>query len=120
MQGCSSCPPAIIKLNALADRPDVLPLMFAVTYWDRLGWKDTFGDRACTQRPWDYANASGRPNVFTPQVVVNGGPVLVGNVESELDKAVRTARLLSAGPAIDIVGEAVVVSTGRTAHPLTV
>ncbi|KAK0360717.1 hypothetical protein LTR94_026218, partial [Friedmanniomyces endolithicus] len=40
-QGCSSCPPAIANVNAIADRPDVLALTFAVTYWDRLGWKDT-------------------------------------------------------------------------------
>ncbi|MDQ3470862.1 MAG: DUF1223 domain-containing protein, partial [Pseudomonadota bacterium] len=37
-QGCSSCPPANAVLNALAGRPDVLALSFAVTYWDRLGW----------------------------------------------------------------------------------
>jgi hypothetical protein len=41
-QGCSSCPPAIANINLLADRPDVLALTFAVTYWDQLGWKDTF------------------------------------------------------------------------------
>ena len=43
-QGCSSCPPAIANVNAHR-RPGliVLALMFAVTYWDRLGWKDTFG-----------------------------------------------------------------------------
>lgn len=42
-QGCSSCPPANANVNAIADRPDVLALSFAVTYWDRLGWKDIFG-----------------------------------------------------------------------------
>ena len=55
-QGCSSCPPADAVLNALADRPDVLALSFAVTYWDQLGWKDTFADPAFTQRQWDYAH----------------------------------------------------------------
>ena len=49
-QGCSSCPPADAVLNALADRPDVLALNFAVTYWDQLGWKDTFASPAFTQR----------------------------------------------------------------------
>jgi hypothetical protein len=42
-QGCSSCPPANADLNAIAGRSDLLVLSFAVTYWDRLGWKDTFG-----------------------------------------------------------------------------
>lgn len=41
-QGCSSCPPANANVLAVADRPDVLALSFGVTYWDRLGWKDTF------------------------------------------------------------------------------
>ena len=45
-QGCSSCPPANANLNALSERPDVLALSFAVTYWDRLGWKDTFANRS--------------------------------------------------------------------------
>jgi len=31
-QGCSSCPPAIANVNALADRPDLLALSFSVTY----------------------------------------------------------------------------------------
>ena len=31
-QGCSSCPPADVVVNALADRADVLALSFAVTY----------------------------------------------------------------------------------------
>ena len=40
-QGCSSCPPANVFLNEISrGRPDVLPLAFHVTYWDRLGWKD--------------------------------------------------------------------------------
>jgi hypothetical protein len=43
-QGCSSCPPADGNVNALSQRADVLALSFAVTYWDRLGWKDTFAN----------------------------------------------------------------------------
>ena len=44
-QGCSSCPPADANVGAISDRPDVLALSFAVDYWDRLGWKDTFASR---------------------------------------------------------------------------
>lgn len=49
-QGCSSCPPAIANIDAIARRPDVLALMFAVTYWDQLGLKDTFAKSAFTAR----------------------------------------------------------------------
>ena len=53
-QGCSSCPPANAMLNRLADRADLLPLNFGVTYWDRLDWKDKFAHPAYTERQWDY------------------------------------------------------------------
>jgi hypothetical protein len=35
-QGCSSCPPAEVIANELAQRPNVLPLSFHVDYWDDL------------------------------------------------------------------------------------
>ena len=119
-QGCSSCPPAIVNVNALAGRRDVLPLMFAVTYWDRLGWKDTFADPAFTQRQWDYARHAGRPRVFTPQVVVNGGPILVGDVKAQVERAIAKAPPLAAGPTIAATGGQVTVGAGRTAKPLTI
>jgi len=90
-QGCSSCPPANANVNALALRPGVLALSFAVTYWDRLGWKDTFASRAFTDRQYAYAHGLGRPNVGTPQVVVNGRVDLVGTDRGALDRAVRAA-----------------------------
>jgi hypothetical protein len=94
-QGCSSCPPAAAVINALADRPDVLALSFAVTYWDQLGWKDRFASPAFTARQWDYAHAGRRANVYTPQVVVNGRAALVGNVRREVEQAIaRTVRPL--------------------------
>jgi hypothetical protein len=47
-QGCSDCPPAVANVAAISDRADVLVLVFAVDYWDRLGWKDTFSKPECT------------------------------------------------------------------------
>src|SRR5882757_4787911 len=76
-QGCSSCPPAIANVNALADRPDILALSFSVTYWDYLGWKDTFAQQAFTARQRDYARGL-HGEVYTPQVVINGRAGLVG------------------------------------------
>src|SRR5580698_4743089 len=70
-QGCSDCPPANANLMALGDRPDLITLSFGVTYWDQLGWKDTFASPQYTARQWDYAHAFHRNNVFTPEIVVN-------------------------------------------------
>lgn len=72
-QGCSSCPPANKFASTLAQsRQDVLVLSYGVTYWDYLGWEDTFGDPAFTQRQRDYGKALGARNVYTPQMVLNG------------------------------------------------
>src|SRR5437763_827460 len=90
-QGCSSCPPANDTLSALAGRPEVLALSFGVTYWDDLGWKDTFAQKAFTLRQWDYAHAMKRSQVATPQMVVNGRADGVGNRLRDVDALLRKA-----------------------------
>src|SRR5215470_12964669 len=70
-QGCSSCPPANAIANALAERSDLLVLSFGVTYWDQLGWRDTFARDDFTKRQYDYAHGLGRDNVATPEMVIN-------------------------------------------------
>ena len=71
-QGCSSCPPANKFVGKLAEDEDKLVLSYGVTYWDYLGWKDTFGDPEFTQRQREYGKALGVSNVYTPQIVLNG------------------------------------------------
>src|SRR6202007_3177107 len=88
-QGFSSCPPANANLLTIAGRPDVLALSFSVTYWDQLGWKDTFGQPAFTARQWDYAHAAGRGEVATPQVIINGRGAVVGSNAAQLAAAIR-------------------------------
>jgi len=71
-QGCSSCPPANRFVSSLTDDGDKLVLSYGVTYWDYLGWKDTFGDPEFTKRQRQYGRALGVSNVYTPQIVLNG------------------------------------------------
>jgi hypothetical protein len=99
-QGCSSCPPANLALNAEAGRSDVIALNFSVTYWDRLGWKDVFGDPAYTQRQYDYAGFFKGANVYTPQVVLNGSRAIVGNSSGEMRRAIAGIKPLTGGPVI--------------------
>jgi len=110
-QGCSSCPPADANLNAIADRPDVLALSFAVTYWDNLGWKDTFASPQFTARQYAYARGLGHPNVATPQIVINGRRDLLGNDRRELDAAIHAAGQ-PAGAVLAVAGGAVSVGAG--------
>ena len=98
-QGCSSCPPANANLIKLSQRPDVLALSFGVTYWDQLGWKDTFASPQYTARQWDYAHALRHDNVFTPQVVVNGRIDGVGAQPGEIEQLMQRAERPAGGPA---------------------
>jgi hypothetical protein len=118
-QGCSSCPPALANVNALADRSDVLPLVFAVTYWDQLGWKDTFAQAAFTARQWDYARAAGRAQVATPQTIVNGAATINGGNRQELDRTIAAVRP-SAGPTIAVTAGRIAIGPGQPGRPATV
>ena len=88
-QGCSSCPAADAVLAGLVGRADLLPLALHVTYWDRLGWRDSLGDPRFTERQRWYARLLRGQGLYTPQLVVAGEIDLVGT-DSRLE------RLLSA------------------------
>jgi len=119
-QGCSSCPPANAVLNTLADRPDVLALSFAVTYWDYLGWKDRFAHPAYNARQSEYARAGGRTNVSTPQMIVNGRTVLIGHRRAGAEAAIARTRFAPGRPAISVASSRVSLAAGRPARPANV
>jgi hypothetical protein len=110
-QGCSSCPPADANLNAIADRADVLALSFAVTYWDQLGWKDTFAKPEYTARQYAYARGMLHSNVATPEVVINGRRDLLGIDRRELDAAIRAAGA-PAGASLAVAAGSVQIAAG--------
>ena len=99
-QGCSSCPPADALLEALANQPNVIAITRPVTYWDRLGWKDTLGREENTRLQNDYA-AKGHEGagVYTPQTVVQGGDAAVGSDKRELARIIA-AEKAKPGPGI--------------------
>lgn len=93
-QGCSSCPPSDRLAARLAQEPGVLVIQRPVTYWDRLGWKDTLGDEANTalQRAYAVRMLAGRNGVYTPQAVVSGRTGLVGSGEEAPRRQLAAAR----------------------------
>ena len=99
-QGCSSCPPADKLLALLARDPSVVALSRPVTYWDRLGWKDTLARPENTQLQYDYAQRLGASGVYTPQAVINGRNDVVGSRAAALRTAVNQA--LPASISLDI------------------
>ena len=114
-QGCSSCPPAHDNFNALHDGPDLLALSFGVTYWNQLGWKDTFAQPAFTSRQMAYAKSL-HHGPFTPQVVVDGRADTVGAQKGEIEQVVARTTLLG-GPSIDIKGGEVKLGGARFQGP---
>jgi hypothetical protein len=112
-QGCSDCPPANANVIALSARDDLLTLSFGVTYWDQLGWKDTFASPQYTRRQWDYARAFHRTEVFTPEVVVNGRADVVGSNRAELETLIRRESRTVEGPEVSVQDDLVYIGTGN-------
>ncbi|MER9338386.1 DUF1223 domain-containing protein [Mesorhizobium sp. M0293] len=110
-QGCSSCPPANANLIKVKDQPGVLALSFNVTYWDYLGWKDTFGRQEFTQRQVSYEPPLGHDGPFTPQVVVNGHADVVGAAPGEIEKLISVSGQTS-GPSLSLDGGKISIGAG--------
>lgn len=87
-QGCSDCPAADRIVAELAKRKDVLALSLPITYWDMLGWKDTFATEANTYRQKSYAKTMNRSGIYTPQIVVDGKLDVVGNQRDRVMAAI--------------------------------
>jgi len=89
-QGCSDCPAADRMVTELANRNDVIALSLPITYWDILGWKDTFATDANTRRQKSYAQVMNRSGIYTPQMIIDGRLDVVGNQRDRVMQAVET------------------------------
>lgn len=145
-EGCSSCPRAddlLAELAAEAERAGtpIACVSYHVDYWDRLGWKDPFGDAAFTARQRRYAVALGEEGLYTPQLVVDGRLAMVGSdrprvrealtqalarpgraevrasVEPAGDGALEVALSLPGAPSTQVVLNAALVERERTSRP---
>ncbi len=111
-QGCSSCPPADAFLEELAADPGIVAITRPVTYWDRLGWKDTLARQENTELQRRYAAGGGEgTGVYTPLTMVQGRFGAVGSdrnlVRNQLAKARKLSRVaIAARPGlIAVAGE---------------
>jgi hypothetical protein len=107
-QGCSDCPPAQAYLNSIAEEPNVLALSYGVTYWDQLGWKDSFAAPQFTQRQRDYSDRNNGAGVATPQFWINGRETVLGANNARVAKLIgdggptRGPTLFVSGPELRI------------------
>lgn len=91
-EGCSSCPPADRRLQALARAgdPALAPVAWHVAYWDHLGWRDPYASPSHGERQRRAVALAGGRTVYTPQFFVSGREVRdPGLVATE---ALRVAR----------------------------
>lgn len=112
-QGCSSCPPADALLQRLDREPGIIAISRPVTYWDRLGWKDTLALPANTalQRAYAARKLPGA-GVYTPGAVVQGRFGAVGSDERRLRTLIASARSTDA-PTLAVIGGRLTVSKGK-------
>src|SRR4051812_7037792 len=93
-EGCSSCPPADVLLQKLADDEAGAPVIALgehVDYWDHQGWKDRFSSAALTARQQVYAARFNVDSIYTPQMVVDGRAELVGSDAAAARRAIDRA-----------------------------
>jgi hypothetical protein len=95
-EGCSSCPPADAILATLDGKisptgQQVIALEEHVTYWNRLGWIDPFSLEFFSDRQNTYTENTGKDEVYTPQVVVNGSEEALGSDMNAVLLAIRMA-----------------------------
>jgi len=101
-QGCSSCPPADALLRELAEEPGVIALALHVDYWDYLGWRDSFGSPAFTERQKAYAKAAHSRRFYTPQMVVQGNDRLVGHDAGRIVRSIAAHQALPAAVDLEV------------------
>jgi hypothetical protein len=110
-QGCSDCSPTQEYLNRSSERSDVLALSYGATYWDYLGWKDSFASPQFTQRQRGYSIRNHGVGVATPQYWINGQVTVLGT------NPVRVAQLVDlggpvGGPSVSIAGSTLNIGSG--------
>jgi hypothetical protein len=94
-EGCLSCPPADLLLMELdrkqpVRKAQIIVLSEHVDYWNRLGWSDPFSSAQFSARQAAYSQAL-KSEVYTPQLVIDGGEQFVGSDTGEILAAITRA-----------------------------
>jgi hypothetical protein len=103
-EGCSSCPPADQLLQDLQSRQPVpgarvIAIGEHIDYFNYLGWKDPYSSAQYTARQVEYRKNFRNPQVYTPQMIVDGQVEFLGSSRGAAQLAItRAARQ----PKVDI------------------
>jgi hypothetical protein len=103
-QGCSSCPPADTVAAHLAKNDNVILISRPVTYWDRLGWKDTLAREENTELQREYARKDfANAGVYTPQMAINGHRAAIGSREYQVRDIIMSELKKSSAADLNVV-----------------
>jgi hypothetical protein len=95
-EGCSSCPPADRFVQLLDTQPipgiEIIVLSEHVDYWNHQGWNDPYSSPEFTERQRTYGRQFDLPDVYTPQLVVDGCRQMSGSNAKEAEVALREAK----------------------------
>jgi hypothetical protein len=83
-EGCSSCPAADELLKEMSgirsnEGKEFIGLSFHITYWNHLGWTDSYSNEAYTDRQKKYQATLRIPQIYTPQAILNGEEEFIGS-----------------------------------------
>ena len=90
-EGCEHCPPAhdlVARIQQEHPNKEVYVLAYHVDFWDNKRWKDKFSNAAFSRRQISYANWLNVPQVYAPQIVVNGKSEFGGTAASNIRSSI--------------------------------
>ncbi|WP_373488543.1 DUF1223 domain-containing protein, partial [Blastomonas sp.] len=102
-------PPADAVAARLARDPAILVISRPVTYWDRLGWKDSLGREENTRLQRQYSDTMfDGASIYTPQLVIDGSAQGIGSQETNARKQIARANAArkSSGIAVRVLRSA--------------
>lgn len=108
-QACRFCPAANEWLAVAGERDHVLALAYGVDYWDAMyDWPDEYARPEFVERQKAYVDAGEARRVFTPHLVINGGPERMRFSPERAEAALDAAAYLT-GPEAWIEGGAIAI-----------
>lgn len=95
-EGCSDCPSADALLAQLdkdqsVAGASVIVLEHHVDYWNGDGWPDPFSSTVSTDRQRRYAFGRSGDQIYTPEMIVDGGDGFVGSNARLAQRAIAAA-----------------------------
>jgi hypothetical protein len=95
-QACRFCPAANEWLALAGVRDHVLALAYGVDYWDAMyDWPDEYARPEFVARQKAYVDAGEARRVFTPHLVINGGPERMRFSPERAEAALDAAAVLT-------------------------